>query len=106
MSTTGGVRVIYSRLGEKADSVIKKIIAGGGKEWIVISSDRDIVSFAWSSGSVPVSSDVFMAAVENAGSTPAGDYEALEEEDVGHKKGNPRMLSKKQKALSRVLNKL
>jgi hypothetical protein len=39
-STTGGVRVIYSRLAEKADAVIKRIISKERKEWIVISSDR------------------------------------------------------------------
>lgn len=47
-----------------------------------------------------------MAAVENAGKSPAGDYDAIEEEPFEHKKGNPRMPSKKQKALTRVLSKL
>jgi hypothetical protein len=36
--TTGGVRVIYSRLGEKADAVIKRIISREKKEWIAITS--------------------------------------------------------------------
>lgn len=104
---TGGIKIIYSRLGEKADAVIKKAIAGGRKEWIVVTSDRDIASSAWASGSVPVPSDIFLTALESAGRTAAGDYNRLEEDDFsGAGKGNPRMLSKKQKALKRVLNKL
>jgi predicted RNA-binding protein with PIN domain len=56
---TSGIKVIYSRLGESADHVIKRIIGTENKEWRVITSDRDIISYAWSIGSVPVSSAKF-----------------------------------------------
>jgi predicted RNA-binding protein with PIN domain len=45
---TAGIRIIYSRLGETADAVIKRMIQTDKKEWIVVSSDRDIASYAWS----------------------------------------------------------
>ncbi|MEW6108171.1 MAG: NYN domain-containing protein [Nitrospirota bacterium] len=102
----GGIKVIYSKLGEKADSVIKRIISREKREWIVISSDRDITSYAWSSGSVPVPSEEFLSAVEKAGESLSGEYELFEEEDAVERKGNPRKLSKKEKALRRVLGKL
>ncbi|MDP2157779.1 MAG: NYN domain-containing protein [Nitrospirota bacterium] len=104
---TGGVRVIYSRLGDKADAVINKMIEQENKEWIVITSDREIMNHAWKNSSVPVPSDQFLRLLEQAGKQPSGDYEPLEEDDDEMpQKGNPRQLSKKEKALIRVLNKL
>lgn len=107
--TTGGVKVIYSRLGEKADYVIKRIIRQGKKEWIVISSDREIMAAAWSCGSVPVSSEKFLSIIEKIEKSLYDEYgREPEEEDDGpvHQKGNPRQLSKKDKALTRTLMKL
>ena len=105
--TTGGINVIYSRIGEKADTVIKNILSRTKREWIVVSSDRDIREHAWSSGSVPVPSETFMDILENAERTISGNYELLEEDDNGEaRKGNPRRPSKKDKALNRVLRKL
>src|SRR5208282_4342359 len=59
----GGVTVIYSKLAEKADEVIKRIITEDRKEWIVVSSDRDIANHAWAVNSIPVPSDVFIRIV-------------------------------------------
>ncbi|MEC4677089.1 MAG: NYN domain-containing protein [Nitrospirota bacterium] len=108
--TTGGVKVIYSRLGEKADYVIKRIIRLEKKEWIVISSDREIMAAAWACGSVPVSSDKFLSIIEKTEKSLHDEYgrESEEEEDYGpvHRKGNPRQPSKKDRALARTLEKL
>ncbi len=103
---TSGIKVIYSRLAEKADTVIKRILGSGTKEWIVISSDREIAACAWASGSVPVSSEMFQRIVENAGRTLKGEYDRLEEEDKVRRKGNSRTPSKREKALMRALKKL
>lgn len=106
-SVVGGVIVIYSRLGEKADSVIKRIISSdNNRQWIVVSSDRDIADHAWSCGSVAISSEEFLNGIEKSGNV-AGDFALLEEdEDVSRKKGNPGRLSKKEKTKRRALNKL
>ena len=103
-AVTGGIRVIYSRLGDKADDVIRKIISQEKKEWIVITSDREIASHAWAEGAVPVSSDDFRQRLGqddmNRGENP---------HDEGwdrREKGNPRQPSKKEKALIRALRKL
>jgi hypothetical protein len=104
---TGGVKVIYSGVGEKADSLIKRIIGGERKEWIVISSDREIESFAWSKDSVPVPSALFASVLENIGNSFSGAYEPLyEDEEPLRKKGSPRKLSKKEKILQRALRRL
>jgi len=94
-------------LGEKADLVIKKIISRDKDEWIVVSSDREIMDHAWTSGSVPVSSDRFQSIVENTDRISTGEHDLLEEESTRHqKKGRSRTLSKKEKSLLRALRKL
>jgi predicted RNA-binding protein with PIN domain len=103
----GGVTVVYSRLGEKADSVIKRIICTGRKEWIVISSDREIVVRAWSCGSVPVPSGKFEFLLEHSGKTVAGEFEPFDEDgETLPRQGRARTPSKKEKAILRVLKKL
>jgi predicted RNA-binding protein with PIN domain len=103
----GGIRVVYSRLGEKADSVIKRIICTGKKEWIVISSDREIVVRAWSCGSVPVPSGTFESFLENSGKIVAGEFQPLDEDgETLPRKGRARTPSKKEKAILRVLKRL
>jgi len=114
---TGGVRVIYSRLRERADDVIERIVSGAGSEWIVVTSDREIAGHAWSHGSVPVSSEAFLNLVqrrlEGAGTgipqeSPAFpvDKPEVEQEESMPCRGNPHRLSKRQRALARALNKL
>ncbi len=119
----GGVAVIYSKLAEKADEVIKRIITKDRKEWIVISSDRDIANHAWAVNSIPVPSDAFIRIVsrkaavkgipEGAGYgadihgetdewKDSGEYD----EDASAGKGNPYKLSKRDKSVRRALSKL
>ncbi|PIP71352.1 MAG: hypothetical protein COZ31_07125 [Nitrospirae bacterium CG_4_10_14_3_um_filter_44_29] len=106
-SVTGGIKVIYSRLGEKADAVIKRIVSSEKKQWIVITSDREIADHAWANGSAAVSSEDFSSILEKSKRTLTGDFEPLEEEEYElHRKGSPRTLSKKEKAKMRALRKL
>lgn len=65
------------------------------------------MAYAWTCGSVPVTSEEFCAVMENTGISFAGEYDLLEEDDrSAYKKGNPRQFSKKEKSLLRVLRKL
>jgi predicted RNA-binding protein with PIN domain len=103
---TGGIRVIYSKIGENADSVIKRIISSDRREWIVVTGDRDISDHAWAVGSVPVSTEDFLKAVERKESSDSVDEEYDREYTSPQRKGNPRKPSKKDKAIMRVLKKL
>lgn len=107
-SVVAGVKVIFSRLGERADSVIKRVISSDRREWIVVTSDRDIASHAWSSGSIPVSAEDFLIAIEREVIVPDLTEEGYNDEEYiePRRKGNPRRLSKKEKATRRALNKL
>ena len=100
--------MIYSRMGEKADSVIKRIISSERRGWIVVTSDRDIAARAWASGSVPISSEDFMNAIAKIQTEKENMYEEeyVEEYVQTSRKGSPRMLSKKEKAIRNILHKL
>ncbi len=104
----GGIKVIYSKIGEKADFVINRIISSDRREWIVVTSDRDIVNHAWASGSIPVSAGDFLKAIERK--IPSYFYEEEYDDRDDYieprRKGNPRKLSKKEKAIRRALSKL
>src|SRR5512135_465073 len=86
-SMTGGIKVVFSRVGEKADSVIKRIISSERREWIVVTSDRDIADHAWASGSVPVPSDDFLRVIERNSSPFIGE-EDEEDFQEPRRKGN------------------
>jgi predicted RNA-binding protein with PIN domain len=107
-SSIGGIKVIYSRLGEKADSVIRRIISSERHGRIVVTSDRDIAVHAWASGSVPISSENFMHAIERMQTEKRNIYEEEYDEEYVQtsRKGNPRKLSKKEKAIKNILSKL
>lgn len=106
-SLTGGIKVIYSRLGEKADAVIKRIISSEKKQWIVITSDREIADHAWANGSVVVSSEEFLDILGKPLKVETGEFDLLDEDEYElPKKGSPRKPSKREKARRRALNKL
>ena len=112
-SVRGGVKVIFSRLGERADSVIKRMLSSERREWIVVSSDREIAGHAWATGSIPIGSEKFLSFLEPEGAeAPAGsgvppmEKEEGEEETDGSRRGRARQLSKKEKTIKRALGKL
>ena len=80
-SVTGGIKVIYSRLGEKADAVIKRIVSSGKKQWIVITSDREIADHAWANGSVVVSSDEFSDILGKPLRVETGEFDLIDEDE-------------------------
>ncbi|MBE0425858.1 MAG: NYN domain-containing protein [Nitrospirae bacterium] len=105
-SVISGIKVIYSRIGDKADSVIKRIISTERREWIVVTSDRDIADYAWATGSVPLSSEDFLNLFVRKGSFDLEREEYDEEYKEPRRRGNPRRLSRKERAILRALNKI
>jgi len=109
----GNVTVIFSRLGEKADSLIKRILSNDPRQWVVVSSDREVADFADGKDYVSVSVDEFERKLYSSlyitqnGET-GGDKESDDGIDLtpAPRKGNPWKLSKKQKKKIRALRKL
>ncbi|MEW6332930.1 MAG: NYN domain-containing protein [Thermodesulfobacteriota bacterium] len=109
----GGVEVIYSRLGEKADEVIKRLLQSGSEEILVVTSDREIVNFAARRGKASIASVVFASLLDDAavdavpGTLPeTGDEEDENGRAAAKKKGPARRLSKQKRATLARLKKL
>ena len=106
---SGGIAVIFSQLGEKADSVIQKLAREMGSGCVVVTSDREVRGAAEASGAVAIYAGEFSAKLQNL------DRELFfeEEEDEGlkglrvqEKRGNPRRLSKRERKRKERLKKL
>jgi predicted RNA-binding protein with PIN domain len=120
VSREGDIEIIFSRIASKADDVIKAKVERDKRYYIVVSSDREIADFAWSHGSVPVSSEDFADRLERALGKGISEEQdevidefmekmLLDEYDVeerAQRKGSSRRLSKRQKAIVRALEKL
>ncbi len=106
----GGITVIFSQQGEKADSVIQRLAREMGSGCVVVTSDREVRSAAEASGAVAIYSGEFSTKLRNL------DRETYVEEDEGFKglrglrdqgkRGNPRRLSKKDRKRRERLKKL
>ena len=103
----GGVTVIFSQQGEKADSVIQRLAREMGNGCVVVTSDREVRNAVEASGAVAIYSGEFSAKLKNVG------REILAEEDEGSeglkakgKRGNPRKLSKTERKRRERLKKL
>ncbi len=109
-----GVTIIYSRIGEKADTVIKRIISENRRSWIVVSSDREIADFANRKECVPLASEEFdnklhacLRATGQDGSEESFIYDdEYAEATLVLQKGNPWRPSKRLKKKLRALKKL
>jgi predicted RNA-binding protein with PIN domain len=101
----GGIEVLFSKLGEKADDVIKRLVKEKGSGTIVITSDRDIARYAQRMDIAVISSEQFRERLEGGFSNTAED--TPEEEETGMKKKGPsRRLSKKEKRARAASRKL
>jgi hypothetical protein len=102
-----GIDLIFSKLGEKADEVIKRLVRERGAGSVIITSDREVAQYAERMSVSVVPSDQFRERMESAAFRPGrGKDEDEEEERAGKRKGPSRRLSKKEKRLRTALKKL
>jgi predicted RNA-binding protein with PIN domain len=107
MEKKKGIEIIYSRLGEKADEVIKRLIKEKGSGVIVITSDREVSRFAERMAAPVISSEQFREKLEVSANKPEESYEEEEDGETGiKKKGLSRRPSKKKKRARAALKKL
>jgi uncharacterized protein len=99
------VGIIYSRLGEKADSVIVRLARKRGSGCIVVTSDREVRNAVERFGAVALYAGQFSAMLHNQGRS-FDDPQAEHYDRQGPKKGNPRRLSKKDRKRREKLQKL
>ncbi len=101
-----GIELIFSKLGEKADEVIKRLVRGKGAGVTVVTSDREISRYAEKIAVPAIPSDQFKEKMQSAFAGSGDDFDDKEEERGVKRKGPSRMLSKKEKRLRAALRKL
>lgn len=109
-----GIHIIYSRRGERADEVIKRIARKrSGEELVVVTSDREIAEAVGRSGGVAIPSPEFETRMILEGEAMVLREKGVspEEDDDGEigrsgKKGPSRRLSKKERLTERRRRKL
>jgi predicted RNA-binding protein with PIN domain len=96
-----GIDVKYSRHGESADTVIKRMAARKREGALVVSSDHDVVNFAASKGSATISSAAFEEKIAMAAYLGEGGPSSSEEMEgwkpTTQKKGPRRRLPKRKR---------
>jgi hypothetical protein len=95
-----GIDIQFSRVGESADTIIKRMAAREKEKALIVSSDRDIVVFAMSQGAAVISSPHFDEKITQTASTP--DDSSLSRDGNSwnpstKKKGPSRRLSKRER---------
>jgi predicted RNA-binding protein with PIN domain len=104
-----GIKIVFTSMGETADSYIKNKVKHHGEKFIVVSSDNEIKNFANSQGAVSVNSEDFIAKLELAFYM---DSKGIQDEEEPNrrlntkKKGNPKKLPKKLRKNIQKINKL
>ncbi len=102
-----GMELIFSRLGEKADEVIKRLVKEKGSGVTVVTSDRDVSRYAERMAVAVIPSDQFKGKMERAIVKPEKEIE--EDEEGGReakKKGPSRRPSKRERRRRAALKKL
>ena len=101
-----GIELIFSKLGEKADEVIKRLVKEKGSGAIVITSDSEISKYAERMLAAVIPSDQFREKMDRAALRIEKGFEEEEVEKGVKRKGPPKRLSKKEKRLRATLKKL
>ena len=103
-----GIKIVFSRNGESADEVIKKMSALEKEKALIVSSDNDIISHATTHGAATINSKEFEKKIEMAAYMDIkGIIEKTSEWDASTKKKGPRKrLPKKKRRAIKKLSKL
>ena len=113
---TAGIRVIFSKLGDRADQVIQRLCLEHGTKAVVVSSDREISDYARDHGNFTMSAQEFETRIRHTTSDeiryPSKGREerddslselSLSRKPPDKKRGNPRKLPKKERLRNRRL---
>ena len=104
-----GIDVIFSRLGERADEVVKRLAREKGAAVVVVTSDREIARYAEKGGVAVIASDQFREKLDVSTTLGWKGMNRDEGEEIRpeeKKKGPSRRLSKKDRRRQAALKKL
>ncbi len=107
---TMGIIIVFSRLGEKADDVIKKMVKDDDVEYTVITSDKEVASFAETYGHTAIPSEDFIPKLRIRSNVAPREWKDEDDDDYRpvtvKKKGNPNKLSKAARKRKQKLERL
>jgi predicted RNA-binding protein with PIN domain len=105
-----GIDIIYSRSGETADAVIKRLADRYGEQLLVVTSDNDIVRYVQSRGAATIDSAAFedrLMMADDLGSKRGTDANGREPwRPTTKKKGPARRPPRKQRKMRTKISKL
>ncbi len=102
-----GMGVVYSRRGERADEVIKRLLSREGSRAVLVSSDRELQVWAEAAGAVWVAAPQFESQyLQRSAEGPGPEEEEAEAGRGGAKKGPARRLKKSLRHKKQRLRKL
>jgi predicted RNA-binding protein with PIN domain len=97
-----GIKVVFSRPGELADTIIKRIVTRERERVVVVTSDRELADFAAKYGAANMDSIEFENKMVLATNSHMDQADFVEQEEPGwkpttRKKGPSRRMSKRQR---------
>jgi predicted RNA-binding protein with PIN domain len=105
-----GIEIKFSRSGESADAVIKRMVAGAREKALIVSSDREIISHSESHGATTVGSAEFEEKVKMAMAFESNGFDMKKDLDgwrpTTKKKGPRKRLSRKERRAKTKIDKL
>jgi predicted RNA-binding protein with PIN domain len=99
-----GIQIVFSRQGEKADSVIVRLARQKGSGCVVVTSDREVRRAVEKFGAAAIYAGQFSQVLRNLELSSEADSHA--DRDRSNKKGNPSRLGKKERKRLGRLKKL
>jgi uncharacterized protein len=102
---SGAITIIYSRQGEKADSVIVRLARQKGSGCVVVTSDREVRHAIEKFGATAIYAREFAGMLRSV-DAPFHDDELDLLEEAAVKRGNPQQLSKTERRRREKLKKL
>ena len=106
-----GIEVVYSRHGEQADAVVKRLAEKYGSDCAIVSSDHEVMNFARARACTVMTSGEFETRLQESGARPVARRQAADEDEEVRarrdpkKKGNPKKLPKALRQKARQLKK-
>lgn len=101
-----GIDVIFSKNGEEADHILKRMAKETGRSLTIVTSDHEITVSARASGAVVISSDEFRNLLEKALYEDMKGLAEDDDEDTHEERGPSRKLKKAERAKAQRIKKL
>jgi len=99
-----GIGVVYSKHGEQADAVVKRLAEKYGSDCAVVSSDHEIVNFVRAHGATVITSGDFETRLQMSGARPFGGAGPPRSKEEGQSQEAPEGTAAEGETVEAILN--